>query len=337
MKINFQKLNKRLFPLYVALFVVIAVCSAPVVSAEEYPSWSTPLKWTELDYTVRYGNDSNIVTIPLNPKRYVVSYMEHDGITYEKTIIGKETSTVIFQYRTDYRIDVFPASSFGLSLDDLPIGAIFSCDVTLWLSADTPVAVYPASLYTGCYYINDNKTHSDFYWDDLGSEYLFGSTISFSFPVKDVSTGVSVVPIVSIRDFFADTQGIYFITINNPKLTMEVSTAYWSSFENRLNGQKMDEMINGTDEQHEIVNGAVQEMDQAGSKLNGLGDQLNAVEKPNIDTFKVGLGDMIGDKTSVPMLTAPIREIWQSPVALGILTIVVTLVLVSWVFFGKKK
>lgn len=102
---------------------------------------------------------------------------------------------------------------------------------------------------------------------------------------------------------------------------------------------KQEEMFenlqNGTPEQNEIVDSAVDDMNQAGDKLGELGDSMSSIEKPDTSDIKVGINDLVPE-TSLLAYTAPILQIWNNDTLVAMLVIVVTLVLVSWIFFGKK-
>lgn len=295
-------LLRSFFAVAVVFCLVIGITGPVVVNAADYPSWSERLDWTALDYSVRYGNESNIVTIPLDSRRYVVGYMTPNANKYEQMIIGQEESRIIFQTTDDYRIDIFPASSYGLTTDSLPTGAVFSCDVTLWFASEDPVNVYPASLYSGCYYLDDNGRQFNFYYDDKGTEYTFGNTISFSFPVEYVENSVAVVPRISIRDFTVYTEGIYYITIHNPKLTMEVSTAFWNSFENRLNGEKLDDIKDELGSVNDKLDDTNEKLDELpgeiGDEMQGVIDKENDKAESSGNKFVNQILDKLPDPST---------------------------------------
>lgn len=99
--------------------------------------------------------------------------------------------------------------------------------------------------------------------------------------------------------------------------------------------EKLDDVIGGTPEMNNKVDSAVDDMNNAGDQLGDLGESLNAVEKPNTENLNVGINSFLPE-TSFLAYTAPIRNLWENDTLVGMLIIVLTLVLVSWVFFGKK-
>lgn len=93
--------------------------------------------------------------------------------------------------------------------------------------------------------------------------------------------------------------------------------------------------VSGSPEQQQQVADAVDKMEQSSNALGQLGDQMNSVEKPAPSDMNVSPNAMIPD-TALTAYTTPITYLWHNSTLVAMLTIVVTLVLVSWVFFGKK-
>lgn len=385
MKITMQKLNKHLFPLLVALVLVVCMCCPITASAEKYYD---PFDYRDLDYTVRYGDGYNKVTVPLPLFHYYMNVCVGDQPNViVKTTHSTDSISYTFDPNKEYLIRVYPAGSGGLLLKNIPVGSKLSFDIKLLLQSYTGTGYYPPNLYKVSYYKDsDGQTNRETLHQQDG--YNFGTTIHLEYFIEDVPGAISFIPSALLKQFHTVDSAEYTVVIDNAVLEMDISSSYWQQWQNEQNGEKLDSISDGledvqdglydvedavnnsadrvtgaisnsTDKITDAVTGAADEaakdilngsaltdniasesndeMSAAAGKLDNLGDQLNSVEKPNINTFKVGIGDMIGDTTSIPMLTAPIREIWESPVALGILTIVITLVLVSWVFFGKKK
>lgn len=111
-----------------------------------------------------------------------------------------------------------------------------------------------------------------------------------------------------------------------------------SSFVDLLQNQNQinqnNTIINGTPEQNQQINDANDKMESAGDKLGDLNDQMQ-VEKPDADDMDVSIDSLVPG-TSILAYTQPILEFWENPTLKAMLIIVMTLVLVSWVMFGKK-
>lgn len=99
--------------------------------------------------------------------------------------------------------------------------------------------------------------------------------------------------------------------------------------------KQLGDLINGTPEQNQQVQDAIGDLNNSTDKLGQLGDQMASVEKPSIDSSQISAGSLV-PSTSLLVFSVPFQALWENSHLLAMLTIVVTLVLVSWVFFGKK-
>lgn len=100
-------------------------------------------------------------------------------------------------------------------------------------------------------------------------------------------------------------------------------------------GNQIGTAINGTPQQNQQVQDSVGGLNNSTDKLGQIGDQMASVEKPTIDSNKVS-ADSLVPNTALVTLSSPFLALWENNQLLAMLTIVVSLVLVSWVFFGKK-
>lgn len=99
--------------------------------------------------------------------------------------------------------------------------------------------------------------------------------------------------------------------------------------------KQLGDLITGTPEQNEAVNGAVDQMQQAGDDLKDLGSSMSNVPKPDPGDINVSIDQFVSPGTMLAY-TQPFLSLWENPTMLSMLIIVLTLVLVSWVMFGKK-
>lgn len=99
--------------------------------------------------------------------------------------------------------------------------------------------------------------------------------------------------------------------------------------------KQLGDLITGTPEQNEAVDGAVDQMQQAGDDLKDLGSSMSNVPKPDPGDINVSIDQFVSPGTMLAY-TQPFLSLWENPTMLSMLIIVLTLVLVSWVMFGKK-
>lgn len=148
----------------------------------------------------------------------------------------------------------------------------------------------------------------------------------------------------------SDTAGITYVFENERcafdfSITEEFYQELQKAETNRLLGkiedhleeqnQTLDDIFEGTPEQNQQAQDSVGGLKDSTDKLGALGDTMSSVEKPVINSNQISAGSLVPE-TSLLVLSAPFQALWENEILLAILTIVVTLVLVSWVFFGKK-
>lgn len=100
-------------------------------------------------------------------------------------------------------------------------------------------------------------------------------------------------------------------------------------------GKTLEELQTGTPEQNQQAQEAIGSLNDSTDKLGALGDTMSSVDKPEIDSKQFSAESLV-PSTSLTVLSAPFQALWENDTLLAMLTIVVALVLVSWIFFGKK-
>lgn len=351
MKKIMEKLNKHFFPLLVVAVLFLGFCLPIRVSAA---SPNKSIEYTEMDYTVTEGPLYNRVTVPLSSDfiRYELRNESTGDIGYH---VGTTTYPFYANSNQRYSITIHPVTEYGLSLANIPEGSKILVDfkITCHASGDNQLSV-PSSFIQRHYYTTVQNQ-----WivpvHDTSIPYGFGEQgVSLSYALDDIpDNAANFVPAMKISPFVnrGSSEVLFTLYVENVSLVMDISTGYWEQWLAEQNGEMIDglgdrlegaisdstnQIVNGTPEQNQIANESNNEMSAAAGKLDNLGDQLNSVEKPNADSMNVSADKLLGGMAATSMLTAPVLEIWKNPVALSILTVVVTIVLISWVFFGKK-
>ena len=358
--------HKRWITFVVILLLVMAWCT-PLTAYAAYPT--KPIDYRDLDYTVKEGYAYNEVTVPLSSDFCRLVALQTGTSSAIASTQGRDYLSFGVDHSTLYDLNLYPVSHRGLSLADIPEGSRLVFDLFISftyvdLNDDGGTAYEPLErLSQKLHYLNtEGKQTGKTITKEIDG--FSNEEITVAFDLDSFPTGASsVVPYITMEDFMFD-RGVQTcdITLTNVSLVMDIPNGYWEQWVVEQNGQMIDNLgdriegsindstdriegaitdstdkiVNGTPEQDQIANESNNEMSAAAGKLDNLGDQLNSVEKPDVGSMNVGINDLVGDSSSLLLLTSPIREIWQNPVALGFITIVLTLVLVSWVFFGKK-
>lgn len=95
---------------------------------------------------------------------------------------------------------------------------------------------------------------------------------------------------------------------------------------------KLGEFINGSDEMNETADNSSNELTDKGNELGSLADDMQAI-KPNTDSVDVG---SIVPSNGINLLSASISPFSSNPLVIQLLVMVGTLMLVSYVLFGKR-
>lgn len=334
MKKIMEKLNKHFFPCVVVLSLLMVLCTPLTVNA----AWGEALDYADLDYSVQFGTDVNIVRciIPSTSNMFTASSYNGNGT---KKVIGKSAMEISTDSDESFDIDIFPVTTYGLSLANLPVGSKLVFEIEVDESGIVNGVGFHYVWKRTRYMDSSNKWLTN-KLTDITTIALNTSTevetFSLDYVIENIDGATALVPGIKFENYQAAAGDTLRLKVVSAYLEMEVSTEFWSQFQAQQNGKLLNDMVNGTPEQNAAADESVEEMEQASGKLDNLGDQLNSVEKPNADDMNVSADKLLGGMAATSMLTAPILEIWKNPVALSILTVVVTIVLISWVFFGKK-
>lgn len=141
--------------------------------------------------------------------------------------------------------------------------------------------------------------------------------------------------------------GISF-TLRSFQVTMSISSLYrlqeQSGQTNELledvnrqleeQGKTMNDILNGTPEQNESANNAAGVLGDKGEQLGDLAGAIHA-DKPNLDSVNTNVGDLV-PSNGLNTLTSAISPIANNELVIKVLIMVATLILVSYVLFGKK-
>ena len=97
---------------------------------------------------------------------------------------------------------------------------------------------------------------------------------------------------------------------------------------------KLDSVINGTPEQNESANNAAGVLGDKGEQLGNLAGAIQP-DKPNLDSVNTNVSDLV-PSSGLNTLTTAISPIANNELVIKILVMVATLILVSYVLFGKR-
>lgn len=98
---------------------------------------------------------------------------------------------------------------------------------------------------------------------------------------------------------------------------------------------KLDDIITGTPEQNASADSFKDSVSDRADAMQDALDTMDSVDQPDISDMDVSV-DTFVPETSMLAYTGPILAFWNNSTLKGMLVMVVSLALVSFVFFGKK-
>lgn len=375
MKVNIQKTKNRFISILGAVVVLVSSLFVPVSATDtngnefldinDYAKYSFSADNNEVNASLKFSSDwvKTFVFWDYVGKDFGAPDLSLTGNTIN---IGNASldyyfSLIMYPFGKSFSVGSGVVgqtlqNSKILDLRYLPDGTSFSYSFDVKLSNPrTSVESYEGVLTEYLLYvdINGKVIHREvaYYHDPLNYEENGCRVIKWGglLEVESVDGAVGFIPFFSLRNIACDWDSDIFINYSGLEVHFSMnSLEYDTMLDERLMStmrnvqdqlsdldKKFDSMISGTPEQNEQVDNAVGDLNDKADDLGALGDQMASVEKPEINSADFSAEKLV-PKTSLTVLSAPFHALWENNTLLAMLSIVVALVLVSWIFFGKK-
>lgn len=354
---------RRVFPVLCAL-VIFFSCTPLSVSAAGYATYD----WMDLSDIYHTDDDTSPPQYALScklPKQNWFLYVWKNGAVVDKAVYenGVVKLDTIFEPYNYYRISF---GFYNLWTHDIPAAWPVEMwyDLRFWgMNWNTDISTQPNIFFSASYSNGEEYTETS---DFTAANFYFDSTtgkLSGRAGGTLNNFGDWVIPGVVIKNFYVNKYINCTIELTGLEFDLRCTQEFYNSWkdadlaktqeknqlllqnqelllndminEQQTTNEKMDDVIGGTAEQNEQISGALDGMSDSTDKLDQMGDTLNSVEKPVVEEMNVGITDLVPE-TALLAYTSPILALWENKTLLAFLIIVLTLVLVSWVMFGKK-
>lgn len=317
------------------------------------PAFAEAINYRDYEGSVKVEGDKDIVTIdlPVDWFHGLISMPDGSGLKHWG---GHEVSYTI-PYSTN-RLNVYlapfgqeigaynkPYTGRYLSMDNIPSDAEFYMQIGV--TTDTPDAFSVSTFQERVYAVNDN-------YASLYDIHQYPGGPGGSFAVSHVFDAVASEGWFPEFVMYIDSTSSSFlgrtlsVVVYNLQIEVSISSLYRLQEETgRTNelltevnrqlaeqGKTMQDILNGTPEQNEIAGNISGALTDKGDQLGDLIDDIQT-EKPNTDSVDV---DNIIPQTGITFLSGAITPIAENPLVIKILVMVGTLLLVSYVLFGKR-
>lgn len=268
-------MRKRIFSLILTCVVFCTCVFGSVTVANA--AWADSLDYADLDYSVKFGTDFNTVTYSIPKENYMITAKEYFTGTQKKAI-GKDTLEFSISEGSAYDIHVYPALTYGLSLENMPVGTKLHLEVEIdesdvVSSGEGVWGVYQFFRYMNKNdgWIKDGKSDPTLLsWNDNTRIYKYG----LDYVIEDIAGAVCFVPGVKFENYTAADGSTLRVRIVDAYVEMEVSTDFWSQFQDQQNGKMLGEIKESIDTSTDEITGAI---DDSTDKITGtLDDQWNA-------------------------------------------------------------
>lgn len=231
-----------------------------------------------------------------------------------------------------------------LSTSNIPSGTTFNIDFAIRLESTNNDISYKSNDFRS-YSVDDSRAI-------LYSKYFPTPTtdsdgwLNFSFAGDIPTDSDGWFPFMMVYMNGQLPGGIFEFELRNFEINLSISALYRINETTQENnallrevkrqlaeqGKTMDDILNGTPEQNEVVGNISGALTDKGDQLGGLVDDIQT-EKPALDSVDV---DSIIPQTGITTLSGAISPIAENPLIIKILVMVGTLLLVSYVLFGKR-
>lgn len=233
-----------------------------------------------------------------------------------------------------------------LSTNNIPSGATFKVDFAIKLESSDGDISFKSSDFRS--YSVDNSYASFITSSRQSPNPTIDSNnwLNFSFEGDIPTDSDGWFPFMNVYMNGQTSGGIFYFELRSFEIQLSINALYRLNETTQENnallreverqleeqGKTMNDILNGTPEQNEAADDAAGILGNKGDQLGGLVDDIQT-EKPNLDSVDV---DKIIPSAGINTLSGAISPIAENPLVIKILVMVGTLLLVSYVLFGKK-
>lgn len=331
------------------IIVMVAVVALSV-SFLVFPA-SAAYDYNDLITNIEVDGDNDIVTISIPEEAIRISLEYPSGYTTAVPSTLSLNASLIADHGYSLYVAAFRYVSY-LDVTNIPDETLVTFNYTISSSSTGANWIRPSEYTQIRYFANGSFIGKDTVKHNTGAGVQpgpFSGSFSYDMVMHKPDGAQEAFFRFALQDFSCYETTDFNFSVDSFTLTFSISSLYrlqeqtgkqneiLKAVEKKLeeNGQKLDDIINGTPEQNEQIDNAVGEMQGAVDRLEQVGDAMNSIERPDMSDIDISVDSLV-PPTSLLAYTGPILSFWENDTLLAMVTIVCTLILVSWVFFGKK-
>lgn len=271
----------------------------------------------------------------------------HNDVKYFPDVNFKQAIFQAYPFGGPVYGDTIPWNGVAFDVSDILPGSAIDFEFPLYIRAIwntfEQVDVSVSCTYGMAYYDKNGTYLNTIYGETKKLDFSMESIVSKEWEEMLVLSG-SIPAVASYIVPFAKVDTVLSVYVPDMQihfggigfdLYVDVNTILENSNMMHSINNKLDSIISGTPEQNESADGFNDVIkDQAGQIQDSL-DVMDSVQKPDVSGVQTSVDSFV-PKTDMLAYTTPLTMFWKNTTLTAMLVLVVTLAMVSFVFFGKK-
>lgn len=356
MKVNIQKLVNRYTSLLVAIVVFVSCLFVPVLGANVGENeLVTSKNYASITYDDEEGRVIYNYIFP--PEWYRTGVFrapawsskigDYSGKEFSFMYAGEAISLLMKPCSSNAGVYAVGSELKGghvIDLSSFPSDATYIGGLRLVVKGQD--IVYNADCVIIHYFVDkngmvigqyDRQAYPNVFTTDTALNAVYSQEVKLA-DMNIPSDAVGFIPVYTLKNLTISDDTEITVSYQKYSIHFSMTNLEWEAQQNEklvdtLNDVK-DEILNGSPEQNQQAGEAVDKMDSLGGEIDSFGESMQTT-KPDVSTVQIKL-DKLVDHPTLLAYVAPIQELWENKTLTSMLIIVATLVIVSWVFFGKK-
>lgn len=301
---------KKTLKVFLVMVVVFSLALGFVLPTRAQAAWNKPVNYTDLNYTVRYGNEVNIVRYDI-PYEHFMFQITSDNMGSPTKVMGKDFFYFFDEAGDSYfNFEFFPLTTYGLILENVPVGTKLHIGAKINLDLHYEKGCSSAgqrARYMDANYkwLSNKVTEIDCSNEEFsilnGRECFQITDISLDYIIEHFPGAKSFVPAYRMADFYCPNSA-FTVTVSSCYIEMEVSVDSWAQFQAQQNGEKLGEIkdeLGNVNDKLEDTNEKLEELPgEIGDEMQGIIDKENDKAESSGNKFVNQILDALPDPST---------------------------------------
>lgn len=231
-----------------------------------------------------------------------------------------------------------------LDLKGLPEGSMFYYTMELGANWNSQHFVFEEDTLSSSIYVDSSGTVISEYDNEVGvSTYTYSEWINkvYTAPIHQVGGAKGFAfghrPFsITYDNPDAGAQASFTLRVTSVQLILSIPSLYRMREQSEVTNGLLKQILDALDASSGGASGAFNDsVNGVTGELGSLGDQLSGVDRPDPGDINTDISDYVNPGVNVSVYGL-LAKLWESPLLLNMLFIMLTLTTCSYVLFGKK-